>query len=108
MKHYRSFGKDFGRSIEDGSIKSIAESIGVSRQYAYRCMKENRVCKGYKIYYTHTTISRKHTTCVQKVREARHLLSRARIIIDEYNAVLVNGGKYSHIGIIDDIDRFLK
>ena len=89
-----------------GTIKDLSNRIGVSRQYLFKCFKNNVDCRGYKIELAYTTVNHRKLSAKENLRFALKLLQRCRIIIDEENEFLCNHGEYANIGIIEDIDRF--
>ena len=91
-----------------GTTKFLADQFKVSRQYLHRMVKDHGTVKGYVVQYSHTTVPKKHQSVRNRLQEATELLKRARLIIDEENSNMADRGEYSNVGIVDDIDRFLK
>jgi len=106
MKLFRAI-KDKEKTLV-GTMSDIARELKVSRQAIHKAYKHVTKCKGYAIvfYVDIKTTSKKSVRA--RLTESIDLLKRARLIIEEENEDLSNRGEYSNIGIIEDIDRFLK
>jgi len=91
-----------------GSMKFIANVLGVSRQAIHKAFKNNtKVSDCYIVFLLKKKPIKKKSTRVN-LQESITLLERASLIIDEENEAMSERGEYANIGIVEDINRFLK
>ncbi len=105
MKYY------IARSLEafhTGTLKELSAELKVSRQYLHRCIAEKKLCKGYSVEVMFSIRPKPKLTKRKKLQNAIALLKRAKLIINENNVELNNKNEYANIGIVEDIERFLK
>ena len=89
-------------------MTNIAKDIGVSRQALYNAYNKDKKVNGYEIVFVGDKAKPIRLTKQQYIDQSRELLRRARLIIADQNDFIVNNGEYASIGIVEDIDRFLK
>lgn len=91
-----------------GTASELAKALSVSRQAIYKAVETNGQCNDYTIHFSHNKQKTKRKRIRANLNESIELLKKARLIIDERNEIISNHGKYTNIGIIEDINRFLK
>lgn len=89
-----------------GSMAEISRSLNITRQAVSKAIKSHHKVKGYTIVFSHGINRRARSQT--KYQQCISLLTRAKLIIQDHNTELANAGQYSNIGIVDDIDKFIK
>jgi len=95
-------------SIFTGTASELAKRLSVSRQAIYKAVNTGNSCNNYTIKFSHHKQKAKNKSTRSKLSESIELLKRARLIIDEENSLKSIRGEYANIGMVEDIDRFIK